>query len=184
MEGGAEETGREDIGMRRMKDDVGKETGKGRGGRESLLRDQIDKNASSLFLKKKKQKNYDRPTPPAPDVLLVPFRARAKFSTSHCNPKHLSQDALESRPGLPALSDPQRLGSPSRGCQGHHDLRPQRPVLVLGEGTGRLSALQRGGGDHRPATVPWALTFLSAPQGQVVTFRIPAARVLPSFGLS
>lgn len=56
MEGGAEETGREDIGMRRMKDDVGKETGKGRGGRESLLRDQIDKNASSLFLKTKNKK--------------------------------------------------------------------------------------------------------------------------------
>lgn len=63
MEGGAEETGREDIGMRRMKDDVGKETGKGRGGRESLLRDQIDKNASSLFLKKKKKKTMIGPLP-------------------------------------------------------------------------------------------------------------------------
>lgn len=80
-----------------MKDCVGKETGKGReGGRESVLRDQIDKNTSSLFLKK------TMIDPPAPGTgrPLAPFGARAKVATSRPNPKHLSQDAPESRPGL------------------------------------------------------------------------------------
>lgn len=145
--------------------------------RESVLRDQIDKNISSLFLKK------TMIDPPAPSTgrPLAPFGARAKVATSRSNPKHLSQDAPESPACLTTLSNPQRLGSPSRGCQGHHDLCPQRPVLVLWggeEGTGRLSSLQRGGGDHEFATVPWALTFLAASQGQDVTFRIP--RCLPS----
>lgn len=132
MEGGTEETRREDIGMRRMKDDVGKETWEGRErGREGVFK----RPNRQKYIISTSEENYERPTPPAPDVLFVPFGASAKVPTSHPNPKHLSQDAPESRLGLPALSNRQRLGSPSRGCQGHHDLRPQRPVLVLGEGT-------------------------------------------------
>lgn len=54
---------------------------------------------------------------------------------------------------------------------------------MLGEGTERLRAWQEEEGAQWPATFPWALTFLSDPQSQDVTFRILAARVVPSCGL-
>lgn len=93
---------------------------------------------------------YGAPPPalPALGVLLSLSGATVNVPTPHSNPKHLSGHAPETRPGLPASSDPQPLHRPSGSCQGHHDLRPQRRVfvLVLEEGTGRQSALQRGRG--------------------------------------
>lgn len=75
------------------------------------------------------------PTLPATDVLssLSGPEQTSQLSTLTQN---TSQDARQDRGQacLPAATGIQGTHSPSRSCQGHHDLRPQRRVLVLGGG--------------------------------------------------